>query len=117
MKVYLGGSMGNWRKKFRKKFPQWDYYDPFKDSNQSCLAGFTVDDLNAIDDCDLVIFYIDYPDHRGSCVEAGYAFAKGKKIITIWLHKGMAPSMLFGVSRRIFTDFEEAIKWMEKRYE
>jgi len=116
MRVYLGGSKGAWRIKFMRRFPQWECYNPFKDSTQSCLAGFTIEDLNAIDECDLIVFYIDYPEHRGSCLEGGYAFAKGKPIITIWLHKGMAPSMLLGVSRRVSTSFEEAMKWIEKKY-
>lgn len=118
LKIYAGGSYIKWKKKWIKLLEGAELYHPFVQSRQDCLAGFTLDDLKAIDKCDLVLFIINYPVHTGSCLEAGYAFAKGKPIIIIWLLKGKIPiaPMLLGVSYNVFTNLEAGLKYIKRRF-
>ena len=116
MRVYLGGCKGNWRSKFRKRFPKWKCYDPFKESRQSCLAAFTLDDLRAIERSDFVFFFINYKTFTGSCIEAGYAFASNKPIVLVFLLKGRVPPMFAAISLRVFTEFKDALDWVEGRF-
>lgn len=117
MRVYLGGSKGNWRAKFKRRFPNWECYDPFKESRQGCLAEFTLDDLEAIRKSKLVFFLINYRTHTGSCIEAGYAYASHKPIVTVWLLEGRIEPMFCGISLRLFTDFKKALDWVSYNYE
>jgi len=117
LKVYLGGGKGTWREDFKKALPTLETYDPFTQSNQSALCTFTIEDLKAIDSCDIVVFHIDYPEVEGSMLEAGYSFAKGKKIYTVWLLKGRLPSMFIGVSYRVFTSLESCLEYLKTHLE
>jgi len=116
MKVYLGGTKGIWRKLFKRRFPKWICYDPFEQSDQTCVASFTTQDLKVVKESDIVFFVINYGYFEGSCVEAGYAFALGKPIFLVFLLKTKLPSMFVGISKRVFVDFDEALEYLERRY-
>lgn len=112
MKVYLGGSLGDWRKKV-KKIRGVEVYDPFKDSCQLSLYQFTGEDLKGIAQSDVAFFYINYHCYTGSCVEAGYAHALGKEVILVFEYKGHVDAMLLGVCRKVFTDLDTALEWFK----
>lgn len=116
MRVYLGGCKGDWRHKFKRRFPKWECYDPFKDSRQSCLAEFTLDDLEAIRKSNLVFFVLNYKYFTGSCIEAGYAFALKKPVVLVFLLQGRLPPMFAAISLRVFTDFKQALDWVGGRF-
>lgn len=112
-RIYLGGSRGKWREKFRKEISDLECYDPFLQSKQLNLASFTKEDLEVIKNSDIVFFCINYPIYTGACVEAGYAHALGKEIILVFLLKGYTDPLLLGISRKVFTDFDIALKWFK----
>lgn len=114
VRVYLGGSRGNWREIFQKLNPDVECYDPFKHSRQTALKDFATDDLRAIEDSDVVFFLINYPVFTGACVEAGYAYALGKPIVLVYDLKGYIDPLLLAVSRKIFTDFNTALEWFKR---
>lgn len=117
MKVYLGGSKGDWRTKIIDSFPNWGFYNPFTDSRQQAITEYTVDDLDAIRDCDLVLFYLNYERCYGACVEGGFAYALEIPIISIFDFKGRLPELLVGVSEYIFTDLDRTIEFLRNKYE
>lgn len=80
------------------------------------VAEITNNDCTAIDSADMVIFCVGYPEHRDGCLEIGYAYAKGKTVVLIWVIQGSIPPMVAGVSRKIFLDFDSAITWLTKEY-
>lgn len=118
IKIYAGGSYIQWKKQWKKLLEGAELYEPFLQSRQNCLASFTLDDLNAIDECDLILFIINYPVYSCSCIEAGYAFARGKPIITIWLlkNKEQIPPLLLGLSYSVFTDVEAGLNYIRTRF-
>ncbi|MHC4748421.1 MAG: hypothetical protein ACYTFW_00970 [Planctomycetota bacterium] len=114
--LYLGGCKGTWRSLFIKELPEWFHYDPFSISKQECLADFVHDDIHqGIDASDAVVIYINYERYTGSCVEAGYAYAKGKPVILIWKLRGRIDSMLIGVSKYVFNHLQTAIDFIRER--
>jgi len=116
MIVYLGGSKGVWRKEVEKAFPKWVCINPF-DGDQRSLATFTVWDLECIECSDIILFLINYPVYTGSCLEAGFAYAKGKPIYLVWnLKNERIDPMLLGVSYRVFLDLNSAIKYLKRKY-
>lgn len=115
MKIYLAGCKGIWRMKFRDALPGVEFIDPFKDSNQRSLATFTIDDLKAVEEADMIVVYIGYPVYTGACIETGYAHALGRPIWLIWeLRKGRMEPMLFGIAKKIFSDVDTAIERLKK---
>lgn len=114
VRIYLGGSRGNWREIFQRLNPDVECYDPFKHSRQRALIDFGSDDFWAIRDSDIVFLLINYPVFTGACIEAGYAYALGKPIILVFELKGYIEPLLLGVSRKIFTDFNSALEWFKK---
>lgn len=116
MKIYLGGSRGNWRENLKNHLkaedPTIEFLEPFKVSKLA-LMDYTRDDLDAIKESDLVFFHINYHIYTGGCLEAGYAYALKKPIILVFNHAGYIDPMLLAVSRKVFTDIESAIKWFK----
>lgn len=113
VKVYLGGSRGDWREKFAKENPDVECYDPFKHKQES-LMDFSKNDLSQIENSDVVFFYINYHVYTGACVEAGYAYAREVPIVLVFALKGYIDPLLLGVSRKVFTDLESGIEWFKK---
>lgn len=118
LKIYAGGSYIKWKKEWVELLEGAKLYHPFTQSRQDCLAGFTLEDLEAVDKCDLILFIINYPVYACSCLEAGYAFAKGKPIIVIWLlnEEIALPPMLVGVAYNVFTNLEAGLKYIKRRF-
>jgi len=116
MKVYLGGAKGTWREKIKDNFPNWNIYDPFIDSRQQAITEYTLDDLDAIRNCDLVLFYINYEKCYGICVEGGFAYALEIPIISVFDFKGKLPELLLGISEYVFTDLNSAIDFMKVKF-
>jgi len=114
IRVYLGGSRGDWRERFIKENPDCLCYDPFKHTPQTALMNYAKIDLDAIKDSDIVFFYINDHVYSGACVEAGYASALGKPIILVFNLKGYIDPLLLGVSHKVFTDLDSAIEWFKK---
>lgn len=116
-KIYLGGSKGEWRKTLTDKFGDiFKFYNPFTDSSNNGIYAFTTDNLTAIDDCDVVLFYINYHRYGGGCVEAGYARAKGKPILLIFdVETERIEPELIAVANIVSTNFEETVKAFEKQ--
>jgi len=109
--VYLAGSKGDWRKKFEEAFPDVDFINPFSKSKQNCIASFVLEDLKYVKEADLLIIYIGYPVYTGACLEAGFAYALGIPIITIWaLERGRIEPFLIGVAAKVFADVDSAIE-------
>ena len=117
IRVYLGGCKGDWREKVKEALPkEFEYFDPFKHSDQNAIIEFVKQDLEAIRRSDLVIFHIGYRIFTGACVEAGYAYALGKPIILIFTLEGRVDPMLLGISQRVFTNLDSAIERLSKLY-
>jgi len=114
LRVYLGGSKGTWRRKFAKENQDCECYDPFKHSKQTALVSFTQKDLQAVKETDVLFIYINYKIYTGSCIEAGFAFARGIPIILVFELKGYIDPLLLGISRKVFTDLDSAIDWFKK---
>jgi nucleoside 2-deoxyribosyltransferase len=112
VKVYLGGSKGEWRKKLMQEY-NMNFYDPFSDSQHSILE-FTKKDLEEIRNSDVIFVVIDYPVYTSVCAEIGYAFAFNKPIILVFLLKDFIDPMIMVMSRKVFTDYEKAVNWLCK---
>lgn len=82
-KVYLAGGMhSEWRHDV-KQLEGFKFFDPmgYNDS----LYEYGRRDLLAVKECDILFLYIDKdnPSGYGACVEAGYAKALGKTVISV----------------------------------
>jgi nucleoside 2-deoxyribosyltransferase len=115
MKVYLGGSKGEWRKHLMQEY-NMEFYDPFSDSQRSILE-FTQKDLEEIRNSDVIFVVINYPVYTSACAEIGYAFAFKKPVILVFLLKDFIDPMIMVMSRKVFTDYEKAVDWLSKYIE
>jgi len=116
-KVYLAGGLDSgWREVLANR---WDgkaiCIDPFKDSSQGAIYEFTHDDLKAIRESDVVFGVCSYPKFDGMALEFGYAHALGIPIIYA-TNLPRVSSMMAAVSKAVFTDYMEAVEFIEKRY-
>jgi nucleoside 2-deoxyribosyltransferase len=116
IKIYLAGCKGDWRETVHLELcDRAVLFDPFRDSRQGVIGEFTADDLEAVKNCDLVIFYHAYHVFDGSALECGYAHALGKPIVYV-CKEPRASSMICAVSAAVFTDLLAALEWTRSHY-
>jgi nucleoside 2-deoxyribosyltransferase len=86
MKVYLAGDMkSGWQDRFAEQVPKWvELIDP-RSHGLPDPAQYTAWDLDGVRRADAVIAYMGAhnPSGFGLCIEAGYAYGLGKRIIFV----------------------------------
>jgi len=113
MKIYLAGCFSGWRNKIKNNVLNHRFYLPQKESRQNAIANFVSDDLNAINESDLLIYYESQIfENIGNSFEAGYAFANNTPIIVYSECKYIFP-FLAGIAKRIFVDWDLFIKYIK----
>lgn len=121
MKVYTaGGMVRDWRDRLKNECPNFTYLNP-TDHNLKNEKEYTIWDLIAIRNCDILFGYMERenPSGYGLNLEIGYAFALGKMIILVDeteernVYMGMARS----VSNLVVTDFEHGIEVMKSLHQ
>jgi len=131
--VYLGGGRSDlggvdWRDEFRQRFmdhmegttPRPKYqrlmaHDPFKMGRQGAMYEFTNDDLGAVSRSSLVIAHVDFARYTGLALEVGYAKALEIPIMLIWAIGGRVDAMMSGCAKWMFTDYHEALNYLEDK--
>jgi nucleoside 2-deoxyribosyltransferase len=85
MKVYLSGGMrSRWQEIVISSCPDIHFINPcnhgLKDSKE-----YTLWDLTGVDQCDVILAYMesDNPGGQGLCYECGYGKGKGKLVIVV----------------------------------
>lgn len=130
-RVYLGGGRSdlggvNWREEFRERFgdhlniggkqrARLTGHDPFKHGRQGAIYEFTNDDLDAVSRSSLLIAHVDFERYTGLALEVGYARALGIPIMLIWTIGGRVDALMAGCALWIFTDYNEALNFLEDR--
>ncbi len=127
-RVYLGGGRSNlggvdWREVFKKRFaggvarayPRLTAHDPFKQGRQDAIYEFTNDDLEAVSRSSLMIAHVDFERYTGLALEVGHAKALHIPIMLIWAIGGRIDAMMAGCALWIFTDYEEAMTYLEDK--
>jgi len=116
--LYLAGGMySGWQDKVKKRLGcEVDYYDPRYDTDQTCIAWFSVDDLDHATRCDWMIAYFELsnPSGLGLAAEMGIARAHGRKILLIDEHPRLH-GLLVGLATEVWTSFDEALDWFAKK--
>jgi len=116
-RIYLAGGLDSgWREALAERwYHKAICIDPFKDSRQGAIYEFTGDDLACIDQCDILLGFCAWPQFDGMALEFGYAHKGGKTIIYVATLPRVS-SMMAAVSKAVFTDLDEAVKFIEVRY-
>lgn len=114
-KVYLaGGFYSDWRQKVMEGAPEHEYYDPEFQGSQTCIAKYTLADLDAIDWSNIVFAYLtSYPKYGGLAVEVGYAYAKEKSILLV-TEKDDTDGMIVGLSKYVYLSLEGGIERLRR---
>lgn len=122
MKLYLAGGMhGDWREQYRVGLPKGtELFDPRK-HDLSMAEDYVLWDLTAIEECDILVGYMeeDNPSGLGLALEIGYAKALGKKIILVLDHEFVMQDryryflMAEVCADSTFTDHKEALKLIQ----
>lgn len=118
MKIYLAGDMkSGWQDKVKEKLPEYEYLDPRDHSDITHILAYTELDLNMIQKCDIIFCYMESSNPGGYnfCLEAGYGFGLGKKII--YVNEDDHPrqkyfGMLYAISIK-FNSIDQAIMYLK----
>lgn len=119
MKVYLAGGMhGDWRAPYLEEVLIG--HDP-KEHGLRDSQSYTLWDLTAIEECDILLGYMeaDNPGGQGLMLEVGYAKALGKKIILVLDEEFMMQDryryflMATECADVVLHDHEEALKLIQ----
>lgn len=130
-RVYLGGGRSDlggvdWRDEFRQRFghqrdagatkpKKIEEHDPFKQGRQGAIYEFTNDDLEAVSRSSLLIAHVDFERYTGLALEVGHARALQIPIMLIWAIGGRMDSMMAGCALWVFTDYDEAMNYLEDK--
>ena len=85
LKVYLSGGMhGDWQEIVKVSCPDIHFINP-KDHGLKDPKLYTIWDLTGVDECDVILAYMekDNPGGQGLCYECGYGKGKGKLVIVV----------------------------------
>lgn len=119
VKTYIAGGRSvingrNWRRWLEERLPI-EAIDPFRDVAQDALYQFVGGDLQAVQDCDLVLaaYFGGYASH-GMAAEIGYAVASGTTVF--YIDESEAPDLfLVGCAKRFFPSLETCATWWARR--
>jgi nucleoside 2-deoxyribosyltransferase len=112
MKIYLaGGFHSGWQDKIKSALPQYNYFDPMNDADQRFAYRWTVQEIEAMKTCDLVIAYFerDNPSGLGLAKEIGWATILNIPVWYIDEHERLN-AFLCACSQRVYSNFGKAIK-------
>lgn len=115
MKIYAAGDMkSGWQDELIHLAPEHEIIDP-RSHGLSDPAAYTAWDLDGVRRADVVVVYM-FPGNPGGfglCIEAGYAFGLGKRIIFVDRLGDDWRSRYFGMLRNLGTvvgSLEEAVR-------
>lgn len=116
VKIYLAGGMKcGWQDRVTQLAPDGvQFLDP-RTWATSDPAIYTAKDLSAVRECDCILAYMDSsnPSGFGLCLEIGYAYALGKRIIFVDAVAGDWRTRYFDMCRQVSsvcTSFAEALE-------
>jgi nucleoside 2-deoxyribosyltransferase len=115
-RIYLaGGFYKGYKTEIRARLGAgFELHDP--EDGVVIPGRYVGEDLDAIEDCDLVLAYHDeYPFVYGMAAEIGYAVAVGKPVIYVCTRPRI-DSFLAGLSRATFTNLGPACAFVGERY-
>lgn len=115
MKIYLAGGMKGfaWQDEFINAFPEHEFLDPRSWQVENMHENdYTKLDLEAIDQSQLVIAYMDSsnPSGYGMAFECGYAAGKGIPVLFVDALRNDWRRKYFGMVRATSVDFCNSLK-------
>ncbi|MBN1376800.1 hypothetical protein JW949_00520 [Candidatus Woesearchaeota archaeon] len=118
--IYLVGSFYGFRDKLIEALPEYPLRDP-RNHRQSCIAKLVIDDMNAAENCPVLLAVFPKNKDRGTATyaEIGASYAHGNYIIIVDEEDGHKKEdvLLRKVADKYFTDSEKAINFLNNGFE